>query len=108
MIVKPKITKPWNNEMYEYNDIVAGLMKGKIRYSIEKNKDNWDILNELMVLCGGIRYGDGYEIDELYNECITELERVENYWLNEEFPYAVQQGYVDSLETEINFVGYGK
>ena len=34
MIVKPKITKPWNNEMYEYNDIVAGLMKGKIRYSI--------------------------------------------------------------------------
>jgi|TARA_B100000073_G_scaffold135422_1_gene111060 hypothetical protein len=103
---KPKITKPWSKEMYEWNDIVAGLMKGKIRESIEKNKDNWDILNELIVLCGGIKYGDGFSIEDLYEGCLDELDSVMNYWLNEEFPYAVSKGWVEDIETDMNFIGY--
>ena len=103
---KPKITKPWSKEMYEWNDIVAGLMKGKIRESIEKNKDNWDILNELIVLCGGIKYGDGFSIEDLYKGCLDELDSVMNYWLNEEFPYAVSKGWVEDIETDMNFIGY--
>ncbi len=96
-MIKPKITKPWSKEMYEWNDIVAGLMKGKIRESIEKNKDNWDILNELIVLCGGIKYGDGFSIEDLYEGCLDELDSVMNYWLNEEFPYAVSKGWVEDI-----------
>ena len=65
--------------MYEWNDIVAGLMKGKIKESIEKNKNNWDILNELIVLCGGIKYGDGFSIEDLYEGSIEELDSVMNY-----------------------------
>ena len=103
---KPKITKPWSKEMYEWNDIVAGLMKGKIKESIEKNKDNWDILNELIVLCGGIKYGDGFSIEDLYEGCLDELDSVMNYWLNEEFPYAVSKGWVEDIETDMNFIGY--
>ena len=105
-MIKPKITKPWSKEMYEWNDIVAGLMKGKIRESIEKNKDNWDILNELIVLCGGIKYGDGFSIGDLYEGCLDELDSVMNYWLNEEFPYAVSKGWVEDIETDMNFIGY--
>mgnify|MGYP001271846264 FL=1 len=105
-MIKPKITKPWSKEMYEWNDIVAGLMKGKIRESIEKNKDNWDILNELIVLCGGIKYGDGFSIEDLYEGCLDELDSVMNYWLNEEFPYAVSKGWVEDIETDMNFIGY--
>ncbi len=105
-MIKPKITKPWSKEMYEWNDIVAGLMKGKIRESIEKNKDNWDILNELIVLCGGIKYGDGFSIEDLYKGCLDELDSVMNYWLNEEFPYAVSKGWVEDIETDMNFIGY--
>ncbi len=105
-MIKPKITKPWSKEMYEWNDIVAGLMKGKIKESIEKNKDNWDILNELIVLCGGIKYGDGFSIEDLYEGCLDELDSVMNYWLNEEFPYAVSKGWVEDIETDMNFIGY--
>ena len=105
-MIKPKVTKPWSKEMYEWNDIVAGLMKGKIKESIEKNKNNWDILNELIVLCGGIKYGDGFSIEDLYEGCLDELDSVMNYWLNEEFPYAVSKGWVEDIETDMNFIGY--
>ena len=104
-MIKPKITKPWSKEMYEWNDIVAGLMKGKIRESIEKNKDNWDILNELIVLCGGIKYGDGISYEDLYEGCLDEVQNVQNYWLNEEWDWSVKNGIVSDC-VNVTFVGY--
>ena len=41
-------------------------MKHNIVESIVKYQNDFDKLNELMVLCGGIKYGDGYSIDDLY------------------------------------------
>jgi len=106
VLLKPKVTKPWSNEMYEYNDKVAELMKENILESIENNKNNWNILNELMTLCGGIKYGEGYNIQDLYEGCLEELEMVQNYWLNEEYDYAVKQGLVKDVLYKM--VGYGK
>lgn len=106
VLLKPKTTKPWSTEMYQYNDKVAKLMKDNIRESIEKNKTNWNNLNELMTLCGGIKYGSGYTIEDLYEGCLEELEMVQNYWLNDEYDYAVKQGLVK--EVLYKMVGYGK
>ena len=50
-----------------------------------------------MVLCGGIKYGDGYSIDDLYADVHDEVHNVQNYWLNEEYPYAVKQGLQNPL-----------
>ena len=50
--------------MYDYNDEVANIMKHNIVESIVKYQNDFDKLNELMVLCGGIKYGDGYSIDD--------------------------------------------
>jgi len=80
-------------------------MKAEIKVQIEKNKDDFDKLNELVTLCGGIKFGDGYEIDELYDECLKELENVQNYWLNEEWDWSVKQGIVTDC-IKIDFVGY--
>lgn len=104
VLIKPKVTKPWSKEMYDYNDKVADLMKQNILTSIHTNRNNWDNLNELMELCGGIKYGDGYDIDELYLDVNKEVENVQNYWLNEEYPYAVKKGLVEPVMYE--FVGY--
>ena len=107
-MIKPKITKPWSKEMYEYNDYVAEFMKMEIETSINEaeERDDRDTLNELMVLCGGIKYGDSYTIGELYVDCLNELQNVQNYWLHEEFPYAVSKGWVNDVE--LKFVGYDK
>ena len=106
VLIKPEITKPWSKEMYDYNDKVADLMKENIIKSIVKYQDDFDKLNELMVLCGGIKYGDGYDINELYSDVHHEVEIVQNYWLNEEYPYAVKQGLVEPVL--YNFIGYDK
>ena len=103
----PKVTKPWSKEMYEWNDFVATLMKGEIKVQIEnsyKNND-WDKLNELIQLCGGVKYGWGFTIDDLYEGCLNEVEMVQNYWLNDEWSYAVKNGIVNDC-VDINFVGY--
>ena len=104
VLIKPKVTNPWSKDMYDYNDKVADMMKKNIIKSIHTNRNNWDNLNELMELCGGIKYGDGYDIDELYLDVNKEVENVQNYWLNEEYPYAVKKGLVEPVMYE--FVGY--
>ena len=106
VLIKPKVTKPWSKEMYDYNDEVANMMKHNIVESIVKYQNNFDKLNELMVLCGGIKYGDGYSIDDLYSDIHGAVHTVQNYWLNDEYPYAVKQGLVEDVP--YNFVGYDK
>lgn len=106
VLVKPKVTKPWSKEMYDYNDKVAEIMKQNIIESIVKYQNDFDKLNELMVLCGGIKYGSGYDINDLYQAVHEEVDVVPNYWLNEEYDYAVKQGLVKDVLYKM--VGYGK
>jgi len=93
--------------MYDHNDKVADLMKAEILLSIKNNKNDFDKLNDLISLCGGIKFGDGYEIEELYDECLKELENVQNYWLNEEWDYSVNKLKIVN-DINIEFIGYGK
>ena len=104
VLIKPKVTNPWSKDMYDYNDKVADMMKNNIIKSIHKNKNNWNNLNDLMDLCGGIKYGDGFSIDDLYLDTLSEVENVQNYWLNDNYPFAVKNGLVDDVPYK--FVGY--
>lgn len=102
-----QITKPWNKEMYDHNDMVATLMKAELVLAINKANDNDDVklLNELITICGGIRMcTDSYTQGEIWEECLNRLDMVQNYWLNQEFPYAVDKGIVGDIG--IDFVGY--
>ena len=109
VLVKPKVTKPWSKEMYDYNDKVADMMKEEIRYQIEKATINYDTdhLNELLVLCGGIKHGDP-QVDSLNNDCLMNINMVQNYWLNEEWDYAVNKLEIVRDVVPYKFVGYGK
>lgn len=103
-----QITKPWSKEMYDHNDKVAELMKEEIEAQVDiaEGNDDWDTLNQLITLCGGLKHGEGYTIGELWENCLSELERVQNYWLNEEYPYFVKKGLVKDVK--LKFVGYDK
>lgn len=104
-----EITKPWSREMYDHNDKVADLMKEqiKIQVDIAENNDDWDTLNELVTLCGGLKHREGdFTIGELWERCIEELDNVGNWWLNSEYLYFVKKGLVKDIE--LKFVGYDK
>ena len=106
-IEKPKSVKPWSNEMYEWNDKVADLMKAEIKIQLQSAYDTDDIdkLRKVSSVVCPTGYGTGYTFEDIYNETLRELEMVQNYWLNEEFPYGVKQGIVSDC-VKIDFVGY--
>ena len=107
VLIKPEIKKPWSKEMYDYNDRVADIMKDEIQSQLESaySSKNEDKINELVTLCGGVKFGRGFDIKEMYESCLDELSMVQNYWLNEEWDYAVEQKTVrDSVPYK--FIGY--
>ena len=101
-----QITKPWNNEMYDHNDKVAELMKAELLIKLELAKETEDeeLLRNVAKIIQPAGYCSGYEFEDIYNDAIRELEMVENYWFNEEYPYGVSKGIVPSVELE--FIGY--
>ena len=109
VLIKPEITKPWSKEMYDYNDKVADMMKDEIQYQIEKatNNNDTDHLNELIVLCGGVKHASP-SVDSLEEDCLEELTMVQNYWLNEEWDYAVNKLQIVRDVVPYKFVGYDK
>jgi len=109
VLIKPEITKPWSKEMYNYNDKVAEMMKDEIQEQLESaySSQNKNKINELVTLCGGIKFGNGFDIEEMYESCLEELTMVQNYWLNDEWDCAVKKNIVRDV-VPYKFVGYGK
>ena len=103
-----EITRPWNDKMYEHNDKVASEMKENIFQAINKayNDEDETALKEIGKSVCGYGFGFGFGMDEMHARISKELDRVENFWLNDVYPHLVKNGYVKELE--IGFVGYGK
>ena len=66
--------------------------------------DNETLLRDLGKFVCAYGFGQGYELNEMYEEICRELDNVQNYWLNQEYPDMVSKGLVPP--TTINFVGY--
>lgn len=103
-----RITKPWNETMYEHNNKVASEMKDNIftainDYYTKDDEDNLRVIGECVCAYG---FGHGYDVDEMHREICRELDNVQNYWLNDIYPDMVKKGLVK--QTKINFVGYNK
>ena len=102
-----EITRPWNSDMYLHNDEVAAVMKANLKAAVYQADDNDDVytLNELIVLCGGIKMHTGsYTQGEIFEACLKELQTVPNWWLNQEYAYGVRKGLVPAVEKQM--VGY--
>lgn len=100
------VTKPWSSEMYDHNDKVAELMKEHIVGALTDAliTDNEGAIRDIAYAVTGHKFGFGYEIDGIHAEACEELARVQNYWLNQEYPWLVKMGYCPAIEE--GFVGY--
>lgn len=101
-----EITRPWNKEMYDHNDKVADLMKAELRLALSKalRTENEQLLRDVASVIDPCGYGMGFEVEDIYNDALKNLDMVQNYWLNEEYPYGVKKGIIPSVELE--FIGY--
>ena len=114
------ITKPWSKEMYDHNDGVADIVKENLKLALDRaffNKgllalddvyddictsDEEDLYCIAKAICGHGWHVLSYKT--VYNDALRELERVQNFWLNEEYPRLVQVGLCPQVEPF--FVGY--
>jgi len=108
------ITRPWSKEMYDHNDKVSATMKENILMAATdrfKNYNEEDLIFEdedLYILAKAVcAYGFvDFSAREVFNELVSELVVVPNFWLYQEYPYLVKAGYVPALEQGL--VGYSK
>jgi hypothetical protein len=103
-----EITKPWLKEMYEWNDTVAKLIKIDLYTTLKKMYEGGATKAEMNDLAStlGPKYGDGYEINDIYDSIYKEIVNAPNYLLNEELDYLIKKGYI--TEPKYRFVGYDK
>lgn len=100
------ITKPWNQDMYNHNDKVVEVMKYNIKKALIKaySEDDEKSVRAISKAVVAHGYGSEYEIGDIYDETIIGIENSENYWLNQEYPDLVRDGYVPELSEYM--VGY--
>jgi len=100
------ITKPWNQDMYTHNEKIGEIMKTNIKKALIKaySEDDEKSLREISKAVVAHGYGSGYEIGDIYDETILGIENSENYWLNQEYPDLVRDGYVPELSEDM--IGY--
>jgi|TARA_B110000483_G_scaffold96751_1_gene118884 hypothetical protein len=104
-----EITKPHSKAMYDHNDLVADEMKKHITSAwademIKFNKtDEWpsdsdSTMNEIQKSICAVGFGDGFTIDEVHKDFMSNLSDMANWQIHEEYGYMCHKGYVPQVE----------
>ena len=102
-----EITKPWNQKMYDWNEIVGKLIKIDLYNKLDEfyKKGDREGMNKIANTFGP-SYGEGYSNDDVFDSIFDDIAQIQNYQLNEELEWMVKDGLVK--EPEFGFVGYDK
>ena len=104
-----EITKPHSTAMYDHNDLVADEMKKNVTSvwadeMIKFNKtDEWpsdsdSTMNEIQKSICAVGFGDGFTIDEVHKDFMSNLSDMANWQIHEEYSYMCHKGYVPQVE----------
>jgi hypothetical protein len=108
------ITKPWSMEMYDHNDRVSPVVKANLKAALDRallafNGSVEDICmpsDDLYIIAKNICASGWsyYSAKDVYDDAIRELKRVQNYWLNTEYPALVKCGLCPQVDPF--YIGY--
>jgi hypothetical protein len=99
------ITRPWNNKMYEHNEKVLVKMIKEVRAAIKANKTNVAALNDIARSVTAYTFAS-HDSKEITKSLLEELPNVQAFWMHQEYPMLVEQGYCKALSK--GMVGYDK
>jgi hypothetical protein len=99
------ITRPFSKQMYEHNDKIAVIMKENIRKAINKHKQSIVDLNRITRSITGYTYSM-MSAREMREEMLNEVDRLENWWLAQEYESLIKQGYCEPLK--MYMIGFDK
>ena len=99
------ITRPFSKEMYAHNDKVVALMKENITKAIKNRKWTTEELNEMTKSITAYTFGMMTR-EEIREEMLAEVDRLQAWWLAQEYPTLVEKGFCK--EVEFGIVGFDK
>ena len=97
------ITRPWNEAMYEHNELVSEEMKTNMRKAVRNRKYTFEQLNDMARHITGYTFGM-MSREEVREELLNEIDRVQNFWLHQEYDSLVTKGYCVKIEKQM--IGY--
>ena len=99
------ITRPFSKEMYAHNDKVVALMKENITKAINNRKWTAEELNEMTKSITAYTFGMMTR-EEIREEMLAEVDRLQAWWLAQEYSTLVEKGFCK--EVEFGIVGFDK
>ena len=104
-----EITKPWNQEMYAYNENISTHMIKDIMFSINAVKDV-ETAQKLAKIINPYGYGQGHNLESMKADMLKNAEHFENYWLAEIWDELIDADFVMPIfgeEGEVyNIIGF--
>lgn len=91
-----EITKPWSNEMYEYNESVKEIMIKEITFSINALQDE-ETAQKLAKIINPYGYGEGYDLEAMRADMLNNVEYVETYWLAQIWDELIDAEFVQPI-----------
>ena len=99
------ITRPFSKEMYAHNSAVAELAKSNIRKAINNRKHTAADLNKMTRSITAYTFCTS-DREDIRKEMLQEVDRLQDWWLAQEYPTLVKEGFCKPLE--VGFVGFDK
>lgn len=96
-----ELTKPWSNEMYEFNDSVSQTMISNITALIESIETE-EQAQQIADIINPYTYGTGYDLSKMKQDMLNNTEMFENWWLNEIWPQLIDKNIIDPILDKLN------
>jgi hypothetical protein len=103
------ITRPFNSEMYDHNEKVREIQNEAIFAALTKvlAEEEDDLMYKVGKICSGYGYGVGFELEDIYEDAVRNVETSANNWMREDiWPGFLDLGLVQPME--MDYVGYKK
>ena len=96
-----ELTKPWSNEMYEFNESVSQTMISNIKALIESIETE-ERAQQIADIINPYTYGNGYDLSKMKQDMLNNTEMFENWWLNEIWPQLIDKNIIDPILDKLN------
>ena len=77
-----EITKPWSNEMYQFNEELKAYYIEEISELI-RSLETEEACKYVAKIVNPYGYGQGYDVETMKNDMLKNVENAELYWIKE-------------------------
>jgi hypothetical protein len=103
-----EITKPWSEDMYNFNDSIKEMYKERITALID-GLETEDQCQTVARIVNPYGYGFGYEVADMKKDMLNNLDSAESYWYKEMIEVFLAEDFIDPIYMDgekVNLIGF--